>query len=604
MDNNRLILAVALSVAILVGFEFILPKQNRQALHHQATQTTQATPPGEAPAPQIDTASAGTQPEAIPSPLAGRQGTGQQAADQRIPIDAPRVKGSIDLTGARLDDVVLRDYRETIQANSPQVRVLEPRSAPQPNLVQVGWSAAPDSTVKLPDSQTRWTTDGHSLTPTSPTTLTWNNGAGLTFRVVFTVDRNFMFGVEQSVQNATGQAVSLYPWSRVSRGYTPAVTGGYLVHEGPIAVVDGRLEEMSYKTVQSNSASGNGVGWSAPQPAPAAGAQPQGAWAGITDKYWLTAIIPNAATAGTATYRYVSNSGAGTYQIDFLASSPTVIAAGATASSSSHVFAGAKEVHLLEGYQASLHIADFWKAVDFGWFAFLTKPIFYVLDWLNTRLGNFGLALLAFTLIVKTLFFPLATKSFRSMSKMKLLSPKMTAVRERHKDDPMKMNQEMMALYKTEGVNPASGCLPMLVQIPVFWCLYKDLYVTIEMRHAPFFGWIRDLSAPDPTNLFNLFGLIPFDPTVISPMLHLGVWPIILGITMFMQQRMNPPPPDPTQAKLFQIMPLIFTFVLARQPAGLVIYYCWNNTLTVAQQWLIMRSTKLGGGRAVRPVRS
>nr|WP_321985406.1 membrane protein insertase YidC [uncultured Lichenicoccus sp.] len=603
MDNNRLILAVALSIAILVGFEFILPTQNRAALHHQAAQTTQATPAGDAPAPQIDTASAGNQPVSIPAPLSG------QVSDQRVPIDAPRVKGSIDLTGARLDDVVLRDYRETIRANSPQVRVLEPRSAPQPNLVQVGWSAGPDSPLRLPDSQTRWTTDGHSLTPTSPLTLTWNNGAGLTFHVVFTVDRDFMFGVEQSVQNATGQPVSLYPWSRVSRGYTPLVTGGYLVHEGPIAVVDGRLEEMSYKSVQSNAASGNGVGWSAPQPGPVAGAQPlgaqsPGAWAGITDKYWLTAIIPGAAAAGTATYRYVPNSGAGTYQIDFLASSPTVVAPGATASSTSHVFAGAKEVHLLEGYQASLHIADFWKAVDFGWFAFLTKPIFYVLDWLNTVLGNFGLALLAFTLIVKTLFFPLATKSFRSMSKMKLLAPKMTAVRERYKDDPMAMNKEMMALYKTEGVNPASGCLPMLVQIPVFWCLYKDLYVTIEMRHAPFFGWIRDLSAPDPTNLFNGFGLVPFDPTALSPMLHLGVWPLVLGVTMFMQQRMNPPPPDPTQARLFQIMPLIFTFVLARQPAGLVIYYCWNNTLTVAQQWLIMRSTKLGGGRAVRPVRS
>jgi len=312
--------------------------------------------------------------------------------------------------------------------------------------------------------------------------------------------------------------------------------------------------------------------------------------------------------AETGSYRYVPNNGAGTYQIDFIAASPSVIAPGAVVSTVSHVFAGAKEVHLLDRYEQGLHVTDFWKAVDFGWFAFLTKPIFYVLDWLNTMLGNFGLALLAFTLIVKTLFFPLATKSFRSMSKMKLLSPKMTAVRERYKDDPMKMNQEMMALYKTEGVNPASGCLPMLVQIPVFWCLYKDLYVTIEMRHAPFFGWIRDLSAPDPTNLFNGFGLVPFDPTIISPMLHLGVWPLILGVTMFMQQRMNPPPPDPTQARLFQIMPLIFTFVLARQPAGLVIYYCWNNTLTVAQQWLIMRSTRLGGGlgggRSARPVRS
>ncbi len=592
MDNNRLILAVVLSVAILLGFELLMPKQNRQALHQQAVQSTQATPPAEAPRPVTDPATAGTQPVAVPSPQQELQ------SGARLPIEAPRVKGSIDLTGAKLDDLVLRDYREAVQGDSPQVRVLEPGSDPQPNLVQLGWSAAPGSGVALPDGRTRWHADRPALSTGAPLTLSWDNGAGLTFQLVFSVDRDFMFSVEQRVRNAGGQPVSLYPWSRVSRAYTPAVTGGYLVHEGPIAVIGGRLQEMSYKTVQSDSAANGGVGWSSTQPAGV-----QAAWAGITDKYWLTAIVPAPGVAETGSYRYVPNAGAGTYQIDFIAQAPVVVSPGATASSVSHVFAGAKEVHLLERYEAGLHATDFWKAVDFGWFAFLTKPIFTVLDWLNTVLGNFGLALLAFTLIVKTLFFPLATKSFRSMSKMKLLSPKMTAVRERHKDDPMKMNQEMMALYKTEGVNPASGCLPMLVQIPVFWCLYKDLYVTIEMRHAPFFGWIRDLSSPDPTNLFNGFGLIPFDPTALTPILHLGVWPIVLGITMFAQQRMNPPPPDPTQARLFQIMPLIFTFVLARQPAGLVIYYCWNNTLTVAQQWLIMRSTRLGGGRAVRPAR-
>ena len=590
MDNNRLILAVALSVAILLGFELIMPKQNRQALHQQASQTTQATPASDAPKPMIDPAAAGNQPVAVPAP----------APNARLPIDAPRMEGSIDLTGAKLDDLVLRDYHETVQPGSPQVRVLEPDADPQPNLVQLGWGAAAGSAVRLPNGQTRWTADNKALSTASPVTLSWDNGAGLTFQLVFSVDRDFMFSVEQRVANHTGRPVSLYPWSRVSRAYTPAVTGGYLVHEGPLGVIGGRLEERSYRSLQTDSAANAGVAWTAQQPAGG-----QAAWAGITDKYWLTAIIPQSRAAQTASYRYVPNGGAGTYQIDFIAASPTVTADGATSSSVSHVFAGAKEVHLLDRYEAGLHVADFWKAVDFGWFAFLTKPIFFVLDWLNTVLGNFGLALLAFTLLVKTLFFPLATKSFRSMSKMKLLSPKMTAVRERFKDDPVKMNQEMMALYKTEGVNPASGCLPMLVQIPVFWCLYKDLYVTIEMRHAPFFGWIRDLSAPDPTNLFNLFGLIPFDPTVLTPILHLGVWPLILGVTMFAQQRMNPPPPDPTQARLFQIMPLIFTFVLARQPAGLVIYYCWNNTLTVAQQWLIMRSTRLGGGRggqAARPV--
>ncbi|NPD66449.1 membrane protein insertase YidC [Lichenicola cladoniae] len=586
MDNKRLFLAVVLSVAILVGFEWLMPKQSHPVLHRQAQQSTHATPAGSAPRPVTDLAPPGTQPAAI-APL---------SPDARLPIDATRIQGSIDLVGARLDDLVLRDYQETIKPGSPHVRVLEPQDQKQPNLVQLGWSSS-GTDVKVPDGTTLWTADQPKLTPETPVTLSWENGAGLTFQIALAVDRNYMFTIEQRVRNTTGQPVSLYPWSRISRSYTPQVTGGYLVHEGPIAVVDGRLEEMSYTSLKSKAAEGGGTGWSALQ---ASG--PDGGWGGITDKYWLTAIIPGHDQPVTASYRYQPNDGAGTYQVDFISQAPMVVAAGAIASTASHVFAGAKEVHLLEAYQTQLHATDFWKAVDFGWFAFLTKPIFYVLDWLNTALGNFGLALLAFTLIVKTLFFPLAIKQFRSMGKMKLLTPKMTAVRERHKGDAMAMNTEMMALYKQEGVNPASGCLPMLVQIPVFWCLYKDLVVTIEMRHAPFFGWIRDLSEPDPTNIFNLFGLIPFDPGVLSPFLHLGVWPIVLGGTMLLMQKLNPPPPDPMQARLFQLMPLIFMFVLARQPAGLVIYYCWNNLLTVSQQWLIQRRTHLGGSRQVSTV--
>jgi YidC/Oxa1 family membrane protein insertase len=259
----------------------------------------------------------------------------------------------------------------------------------------------------------------------------------------------------------------------------------------------------------------------------------------------------------------------------------------------SHLFAGAKVVSLLDQYERQYHIPNFDKAVDFGWFYFLTKPIFYALDWLNNVLGNFGLAILAFTVFVKLLFFPLANYSYRSMSRMKLLGPKIQSMREKYKDDPQRMQQEMMGLYKAEKINPASGCLPMLVQIPVFFSLYKVIFVTIEMRQAPFFGWIHDLSQVDPTNIFNLFGLIPFDPTVISPLLHLGAWPLIMGCTMFFQQRLNPPPPDPVQARLFQFMPLIFTFMLARFPAGLVIYWSWNNTLSILQQWLIQRRTKL-----------
>ena len=495
------------------------------------------------------------------------------------------MSGSIDLVGARLDDLVLRDYHESVSPSSPLVRVLEPQRDPQPNLVQLGWAAA--SGLRVPDSNTLWHTDAHSIAPGSPATLTWDNGAGLTFAIRISIDGNYMFTVEQTVHNAGTKPVQLYPWARVSRGYTPVVVGTYLIHEGPIGILDGRLHELGYKATVTDSEKNGGVAMTQPS---------TGGWAGITDKYWLSAVIPAQNEAVTASYRYVPGTGAdaaGTYQVDTLGRDAVTVPPGGDAAVGSHVFAGAKEVHLLDAYMRDLHIPSFDKAVDFGYFYFLTKPIFFMLDWLSNQIGNFGLAILVFTLFVKALFFPLATKAYRSMSKMKLLAPRMQSIRERFKDDAAGMQRETMALYKSEGVNPAGGCLPMLIQIPVFFCLYKVLYVTIEMRHAPFFGWIHDLSAPDPTTVFNLFGLLPFDPGHLTPYLQLGVWPLILMGTMFLQQRLNPPPPDPAQQRIFQMMPIIFTFMMARFPAGLVIYYCWNNLLTVAQQWFIMRHTSL-----------
>ncbi|WP_025812805.1 membrane protein insertase YidC, partial [Komagataeibacter kakiaceti] len=486
-----------------------------------------------------------------------------------------------------LDDLVLKNYHETVKDGSPLVRVLEPRGRDQPNLVEVGWANVSGAQVRVPDANTLWTADHDTLTQAQPVTLSWDNGQGLVFEITVSIDHDYMFAVTQKVINHGSEAVSLYPFSRVERGYTPVETGGYLVHEGPISVIDRRLDESSYKSLRKGAVPPGNIAWSK---------SGQGGWAGITDKYWLTAVIPQQDSDVAGNYAYQSAGGdKGNYDVGFTARAPLVIAAGGEASSASHVFAGAKEVPLLEKYEASLHIPDFWKAVDFGWFAFLTRPIFTVLDWLNTMLGNFGLALMAFTLLVKALFFPLATKQFHSMGKMRQLQPKIKALRERYKDDQMALNQQMIGLYKQEGVNPASGCLPMLLQIPVFWCLYKDLYVTIEMRHAPFFGWIHDLSAFDPTNLFTLFGLIPWDPSVISPMLQLGLWPIAFGLTMFAQQRLNPAPAaDPAQQKMFQFMPIIFTFFMARQPSGLVIYYCWNNLLTMAQQTVIQRRMNRG----------
>jgi YidC/Oxa1 family membrane protein insertase len=378
------------------------------------------------------------------------------------------------------------------------------------------------------------------------------------------------------VVNSGTETVSVLPWARVRREHTPVVAGFYILHEGFVGVLGGRLVETTYKSGKSEAESRRGVVMEQ---------ETGGGWAGFTDKYWLAAINPvDAAQPLKATWRHVTEGGQDRWQADFATPAPQSIAAGATATLGTRVFAGAKEVHLLDSYRDRLGVTDFDKAIDFGMFYFLTKPFFYALDWLFKLIGNFGVAILLFTVALKALFFPLANKAYKSMARMKMLAPKMTEIRERYKDEPGKAQSEMMALYKTEKVNPASGCLPILIQIPVFFALYKVLFVTIEMRHAPFFGWIHDLSAPDPTNLFTLFGLIAWNPPLL---LHMPIWAIIMGITMFLQQKLNPAPPDPIQAKIFQFMPLIFTFMLASFPAGLVIYWSWNNLLSIAQQaWI------------------
>ncbi|MBN9561115.1 MAG: membrane protein insertase YidC [Alphaproteobacteria bacterium] len=577
MDQKRLFIAIAVSIAILLGFQLLVAPH----VPHQPPATTQeaskATPHAGGVTPREGSPASGAAPahaavaEVVPKNV------------PRLKIAGSRVRGSMSLLGARLDDLVLTDYRETLEPNSPLVRLLEPRSDPNPYYVQYGWSAAPGEHVKLPGNDTVWTASAPELSTGHPVTLSWDNGEGLTFELGLSVDDNYMFSVDQRVRNDTGATVKLFPWSRIRRDYTPEVAGYYLLFEGLLGVSNGTLQETKYSDAKSEGEKHNGVAFTATS---------DGGWAGITDKYWLTALVPDQSKPTTVTFRHLSEGG-DHYQVDYVTQEPTTIAPGATATLPTHLFAGAKIVSLLDRYQDEYHIPSFDKAVDFGWFYWLTKPIFYALDWLNGVLGNFGLAIMAFTVCVKLLFFPLANKSYTSMSRMKLLAPKVQALRERLKDDPAKMQQEMMALYRAEKVNPASGCLPMIVQIPVFFALYKVIFVTIEMRQAPFFGWIHDLSQVDPTNIFNLFGLLPFDPTLISPFLHLGAWPLIMGFTMFFQQKLNPPPPDPMQAKLFQLMPIIFTFMLARFPAGLVIYWSWNNTLSIAQQWVIMRRTRL-----------
>jgi YidC/Oxa1 family membrane protein insertase len=566
MDQKRLIIAIAVSLAILLGFQWLMPRP-KPAATTTASTAEPATPAAPVPVPATP-AKASVPPAEVP----------------RLKISAPRVEGSISLIGARLDDVVLKNYRETTDPDSPLVKILEPKSSSQPYYVQFGWSAAAGAAVKLPDSDTLWTASGPSLGVNAPVTLTWDNGAGLVFEIALAIDDNFMFTAQQRVRNTSGAAVSLYPWSRISRDYTPAVLGTYVLHEGMVGWLDGRLQEVKYATAKSDAEKTAG--------AAALSLTGAGGWGGITDKYWLIALVPDQSVPTVSAFRDAREEG-DSYQFYMVTQNPEQIAPGATGTLATRVFTGAKEVHLLDQYESIDHIPNFSYAVDFGWFWFLTKPFFYAIDWLNALLGNFGLAIMVFTVCVKGLFFPLANKSYRSMSKMKLLGPKISALREQFKDEPGKLQQATMQLYKTEKVNPVSGCLPMVIQIPVFFSLYKVIYTTIEMRQAPFFGWIHDLSVPDPTNIFNLFGLLPFDPTHYVSIAHLGAWPLIMGATMFFQQRLNPPPPDPVQAKLFQFMPLIFMFMLARFPAGLVIYWSWNNTLTIAQQWVIMRRTRL-----------
>ncbi len=566
MDQKRLFAAIAISIGILLAFDLWKRETTPPADPSPAAVTRQAPTPASPLSP--------TAPATADSAAAA---AANRPPPERLRIDSPRLAGSLLLRGARLDDLILKDYRETTAPGSAQVRMFAPREEAQPYFAQWGWSAA-DGRTRVPDSETDWTASGGPLAPDQPVTLSWDNGQGQTFQIVLTLDRNFMFQAEQRVINNGSEPVQLLPWTRIRRERTPQVEGYYILHEGFVGVLNGRLNEQTYKTAKSDGEARGGLSLEQ---------ETRGGWAGFTDKYWLAAIAPvDAAQPLKSSWRHTTENGEDRWQVDFATPAPMAVAAGETSSLATRLFAGAKEVHLLDAYQSNLGITDFDKAIDFGWFYFLTKPFFYALDFLFKLFGNFGVAILLFTVVLKALFFPLANKAYKSMARMKSMAPKMQEVRERYKDDPAKAQSEMMALYRTEKINPASGCLPILIQIPVFFALYKVLFVTIEMRHAPFFGWIRDLSAPDPTNLFTLFGLIPWDP---PQMLHMPVWAIIMGVTMFLQQKLNPAPPDPVQAKIFQFMPLIFTFMLASFPAGLVIYWSWNNLLSILQQWYIMR---------------
>jgi YidC/Oxa1 family membrane protein insertase len=567
MEQKNLILAIVLSAIVLFGSQYLLNRFYPPA-HPVATTSTATT--GDATAP--GTAS---QP-ATPAAPAFKPRDAALAESARVRISSDSLLGSIALTGGRLDDLTLARYHETVQRDSPLVTLLNPPGTANAYYADFGWLADSGAALKLPEASTRWSADGTTLTPEHPVTLSWDNGQGLTFTRKFEVDQNYMFTVTDSVKNAGTAAAKLYPYGRILRFGTPKTAGYYILHEGLIGVFDGSLKETKYASIAKSGAEDF---------------ESTGGWLGFTDKYWLAALVPSQPSAIKASFRHEKVDATDLYQTDFHDAGGTALAPGATISSQTHVFAGAKVVRLLNQYRDQYAIPLFERAVDFGWFWFLTEPLFFVLDFIYKLVGNFGIAILMLTILVRLCLFPLANKSFRAMNKMKNLTPLMTQLRERYKDDKAKLNQEMMELYKREKVNPAAGCLPVVVQIPVFFCLYKTLFVTIEMRHAPFFGWIKDLSAPDPTSWINLFGLAPWPVPMDFPFvstLSLGVWPILMGVTMFLQQKLNPAPPDPVQAKIFMLLPVVFTFTLAHFPAGLVIYWAWNNLLSITQQRFLM----------------
>ena len=577
LENRNMILAISLSMAVLFGWQVFVvgPELEKEAALQQAIAEQEAADAAN-DAPQVD-------PDAIAAAAGSASGeiTVSEAAPQmsapRIIIDAPLVSGSISLAGLRIDDIMLKAYQETQDPGSDNIQFLLKTDSETPYFAEFGWAAA-EATQPMPKADTLWTASAMVLSPGVPVTLIWDNGNGLTFRRSLAINDDYMITVEDSVESRLATPVTLFPYGLVRRHGTPPTTGIYILHEGALGVFDETLREEDYGDMRD---ADDGVSEIRPETS--------GGWIGFTDKYWLAALVPDQKAKMNFAFKSLAGP-ADRYQVDYIASEPTVLAAGGAVSSKTRLFAGAKKVSLLDGYAEELGIANFDLAIDFGWFYFLTKPFFYAINWLNGLLGNFGLAVLAFTIVVKLVFYPLANKSYRSMGKMRVLAPKVQEIRERHSEDRMAMNQAMMALYKEEKVNPAAGCLPVLLQIPVFFALYKVLFVTIEMRHAPFFGWIADLSAPDPTSVFNLFGLMPFSVDFLPPFLQLGAWPIMMGLSMWLQMRLNPAPPDPVQARIFQFMPIIFTFLLATFPAGLVIYWTWNNLLSMAQQWYIIRS--------------
>ena len=559
MDNRNVFVAIALSMSVLLfwGAFFDAPKQQRNVVSQKQernlnSSTNQITPDIN----QFKTETTLSRKDAI-------------TQNDRVIIKNDNVEGSISLKGAVIDDLSFIKYKKELK-NEDKVVFLNPKEIADGYYVETGWSSIGNK-VKVPNIETQWSVKGNKLlNQNNSVTLVWNNSEGIIFKKIVSLDDKFLFKIKQEVQNNTKEDLELYPYAQITRNKKPDdVQGFYILHEGFIGVFDGELKEDGYDDIKEKKISRNA----------------DNGWLGITDKYWMTAVVPPKDENFKSTFLFKD-----TFKANYIQNSPVSVKSSKGASNEIRVFAAAKEVDTVDGYAISEDIEKFDLVIDWGWFYFFTKPLFFVIDYLFNLSGNFGIAIVLITLAIRIVFFPLANYSFRSMAKMKALQPEMVRLKELHKEDKVKLQQEMMALYRKEKINPASGCLPILIQIPFFFAIYKMLFISLEMRHQPFFGWIQDLSSKDPTTIFNLFGLIPWDP---PGFLIIGIWPILMGLTMYLQQKLNPAPADPIQAKIFAFFPLFLTIILAPFPSGLVVYWTVNNVLTIAQQWVIMRKTKI-----------
>ena len=569
-EQKNLFLAIGLSVAIIIVFQLLFPQQS--VMSPTSTNDIEEIQP----ATSIDD-------NQVVSRTIVKSKEDIIVLSDRVNIQNPLLSGSINLTGAILDDLVLLKYKESLNDDSKNINLFSPEETANPYYIEFGWKKLSNnsSVIDLPMRDTQWSATASNLTPNSPVTLVWTNNQNVTFKIHFEIDDNYLFNVSQIIENNSSSNIEVFPYRLIKRINLPDTINFFILHEGLISLLNDELLEKDYDDLQDDCST------TTSEKKLFCDQKSKGGWLGFTDKYWMSALIPDPDETINANYRH-SNNGKDDFRVGYVGK-VFEIKPQSTHLYNGRVFAGAKSLKILDNYKNNNNITRFTDAIDWGWFSFLTKPISYAINWFYGYVKNFGLAIVSFTILMRLILFPLAHTSFKSMAKMKKLQPEMQRLKEAYPDDRKKMQQELMALYKREGANPIAGCLPLIVQIPIFFSLYKVLFCTIEMYHAPFYGWIHDLSAPDPLGALTLFGIIPWDVPAFLSIVNIGILPIFMGFTMWLQQKLNPAPTDPTQAKIFKFLPFVFTFILAGFAAGLVLYWSVNNILSIAQQWFIQR---------------